>query len=111
MIQLAKSAICAGLLTLTESCRVPPEQIKTLYIAGGFGNFIRLKSAEKIRLFPKALCPKAKVIGNAALSGAAMLLMNKKLIPESEEFAKKAKSVNLSESAMFSEQYINGMMF
>lgn len=55
MLQLAKSAICAGLLTLLESAGLDPEDVAILYIAGGFGNYLNKKSAARIGLLPRAL--------------------------------------------------------
>ena len=40
MLQLAKSAICAGLMTLAENAGLEPEDIPKLCIAGGFGNYL-----------------------------------------------------------------------
>ena len=50
-IQLAKSAIRAGLETLIESIRFPCEDIDQIYIAGGFG-YKRHRKAVQIGLLP-----------------------------------------------------------
>ena len=52
-VQLAKAAIAAGIETLMQSAGVGPEHIETLYIAGGFGSHLDVRSAAAIGLFPR----------------------------------------------------------
>lgn len=110
-VQLAKSAVCAGMRTLLSEAGVAPEALQTLAVAGGFGSYLSLPSAAKIGLFPAELLPKAAVLGNAALSGAAMLLLNRSFVKKAEALAKSAQTVSLSTSRVFMEQYMECMMF
>ena len=55
MLQLAKSAICAGLMTLAENAGLEPEDIPKLCIAGGFGNYLNKESAAQIGMLPRSL--------------------------------------------------------
>ena len=55
MLQLAKSAICAGMLTLLEAEGIAAEGPHQLIIAGGFGSILNLHSAACIGLFPAEL--------------------------------------------------------
>ena len=73
MLQLAKSAICAGMLTLLETEGIAAEGPDRLIIAGGFGSFLNLHSTACIGLFPAELEGRACAIGNAALVGASMI--------------------------------------
>lgn len=110
-VQLAKSAVCAGAVTLLDRYGLSPESLPRLYIAGGFGNYLDLKSAVRIGMIPEALADKSLAIGNAALSGAAMLLGNTALVPESQAFADSTETTDLSSDAGFSKRYIENMMF
>ena len=111
MLQLAKSAVCAGIVTLVKSENLSLTDVGKLFVAGGFGNYLSSKSAANIGLLPKALAKRAKAVGNAALAGASMLLLDKELICEIERIASYAKTVNLHENTVFSENYMNGMIF
>jgi uncharacterized 2Fe-2S/4Fe-4S cluster protein (DUF4445 family) len=111
MVQLAKSAICAGLCTLLQNNSATTEQVEVLYIAGGFGSYLNMKSAGEIGLIPPELADRVSVIGNAALTGAAMLLLDKKLRDDAARLAKCAVVSDLASSPIFSELYMNGMMF
>jgi len=111
MLQLAKSAICAGLLTLTDAGGLKPREISRLYIAGGFGNYLNTDSAVEIGLLPRELAAAAQTVGNAAISGAAMLLLDASKKAAARELAQKATVLDLSTSPVFSERYMMGMMF
>ena len=110
-LQLAKSAICAGMLTLIHHAGLTPEEIGTLYIAGGFGSFINVKSAAKISLIPPALAPRAKAIGNAAGAGASMALLSTRAREAAARIARTAETVELSTDPYFMEKYVDCMMF
>ncbi|HPU58913.1 MAG TPA: ASKHA domain-containing protein, partial [Candidatus Avimonas sp.] len=77
----------------------------------GFGSRLDIKSAEKIGLIPPGFSKKAYAIGNAAGSGASMLLLSEILRIQSEQIAGLAKTVELSTHPYFMEKYIDGMYF
>ena len=109
-VQLAKSAIAAGLLTLCQTKGVAMADIGVLYLAGGFGKHIDLANAAAIGLIPQALVSKVQVIGNAALAGAEMLLLQTGFLAETKEYARSAEVVTLSGNPVFSEHYMDCMM-
>lgn len=110
MLQLAKSAICAGVTTALKLEGVNPEQLKSVFVAGGFGRYLNPESAARIGLLPRALCKKMKAVGNAALDGAAMLLLRRDALAKAQKLARSATVLELSTSAVFAEQYMSGMM-
>lgn len=110
-LQLAKSAIYSGICTLARKCGIEPQGISALELAGGFGKYLNMQSATRIGLIPHELLGKTKVIGNAALAGASMLLLDVSLRKKSEEIAKRAEVVELAADPVFSELYMNSMMF
>lgn len=110
-VQLAKSAVRAGMETLLRRAGVRPENLTQLAVAGGFGSYLSLDSAGAIGLIPPELTPRSRVLGNAALSGAAMLLRSVQLRPECEALANSAKTVELSADPDFTALYIDHMMF
>lgn len=110
-VQLAKSAICAGMITLIEEAGLQPEDIASLVIAGGFGTRINVASAEAIGLIPAGFAAKSKAIGNAAGTGASMVLLSEGIRADSERLADIARTVELSTHPRFMEAYIDGMYF
>ena len=111
MLQLAKSAICAGMLTLLEAGGLGAEGPARLVIAGGFGSFLDLHSAACIGLYPPALESRARAIGNAALAGASMMLLRGQYRQQAAALAEQAETVDLSASPVFRENYVECMGF
>ena len=111
MLQLAKSAICAGFLTLIQNEKIDPSDISTLYIAGGFGSYLNPQSAARIGLLPKDLVNRSIAVGNAALVGAAMMLLNTEFNPQAEVLAKDTHLLDLVSNAFFIDHYTEGMLF
>ena len=109
-VQMAKSAIAAGVLTLCKHVGVSMEEIATLYLAGGFGKYINLHNAAAIGLIPQALVQKTRVIGNAALIGTEMLLLQTDYIAETIACANESETVVLSGNLVFSDYYMECMM-
>lgn len=110
-IQLAKSAICAGLITVMEEKGISADLVDRFSVAGGFGTSINFQSACAIGLFPAALRKKTAFIGNGALGGASMLLMNKSLREKTFQFASEAVELSLSASSTFMDYYVDCMSF
>ncbi len=108
--QLAKSAICAGLVTLMESEGLKDRDISALFIAGGFGNYLNKESAAKVGLLPRTLADRSRPIGNAALAGAASMLLNTDMQLTAQELAQRASTIDLASSSVFSERFMSGMM-
>lgn len=110
-IQLAKSAICAGIRTLLDHVGVEPEEVDAFYVAGGFGHSMNPQSAAAIGLFPPELLDAVQVIGNGALGGASMLLMSSEAQKQAEEIIAVSEELALSASPEFMDFYVDGMLF
>ena len=110
-LQLSKAAVRAGMETLLQSAGIGWSDVSILYIAGGFGSYLNLNSAAHIGLIPTEMLSRTKVIGNASLTGASMLLQNKAFLEKSYLLAESAQTVQLDRNPVFSELYIDWMMF
>lgn len=110
-VQLSKSAICSGILTLLENAGITCEDVEKVYIAGGFGSYINIENACFIGLLPMELKNKVQTIGNAALSGAAMILLNKDFRSEIVRLIETASLIELSGSKFFADSYIENITF
>ena len=110
-LQLAKSAIAAGIATLLQYSGIPADKVKTLVLAGGFGSFMDLRSAARTGLFPKSLLPVAKACGNTAGEGAALALCSDAARKQLSSIRGRCEYIELSTSAIFNEQFVEQMMF
>ena len=109
-IQMAKSAIRAGIETLMAKRGVSYSDIDRVIIAGGFGAYMNVRSACAIGLLPPALMAKTAHAGNTAGAGAALALTG----PARDELSKLAgrcEYLELSGSGDFMEKYIECMAF
>lgn len=110
-VQLAKSAVCAGMQTLLHTAGLTEEALPELLIAGGFGSYLDVTNAAAIGLIPRALEKRTRAIGNASLAGAAMLLQSRALTETLEQIAKSCETLDLSTNPFFMEAYVENMMF
>ena len=110
-IQSAKAAVCAGMKTLLESENLSENDIDKVVIAGGFGSFIDVKNGEKIGMIPKGFSEKATAVGNASALGAIEILLSEKAMEESLEIGNNTEILELTANPVFSEKYIDEMMF
>lgn len=110
-VQLAKSAVCAGIRSLLAGAKIPADALKTAKIAGGFGSYLNFRSAARIGLIPEEIAGMAEAVGNAALSGASMLLLDAACAAECESIAARANVLELATNPVFVEEYMTGMLF
>lgn len=111
MVQLAKSAIRAGLNTLLHYSKVDCGKVEDFAVAGGFGSYLNTESAGRIGLLPTELLPRTRIIGNAALRGAVKLLLDKSRRGDCMDLIKNSDVVDLSANPFFTEAYMEEMMF
>lgn len=109
--QLAKAAVCAGAETLLHHSGLAAEELSETLLAGGFGSFLPAGNAAATGLLPAGCGGRTRAVGNAAGSGASMLLQSAAERRRSEELAAAAETVDLSTDAFFMERYVEDMLF
>jgi len=110
-LQLAKAAIRAGMETLVEVAGIGKSQIGTFYVAGAFGNYLDIRNAAYIGLVPHEFTSVFKHIGNAAHTGATMILEDESLIGKGDMLAGRARVVPLETSQIFMDNFYKYMSF
>lgn len=108
--QLAKSAICAGVDTLLYTAGVRASEVKTVWLAGGFGCKLSPESAGAVGMLPLALVPSVRPVGNAAAAGAALLLCSRRFETEAADITAAARVVELAADPVFQERFIEDML-
>jgi uncharacterized 2Fe-2S/4Fe-4S cluster protein (DUF4445 family) len=105
-VQLAKAAIAGGMRVLLRRFGAEASQVAALYLAGAFGNYINVASAQRIGLleFPDDIIRPA---GNTALLGAKRSLFE----DDHAEFRRKIVHVPLGADPDFQEEYVGAMAF
>ncbi|KPU45396.1 Na(+)-translocating NADH-quinone reductase subunit F [Oxobacter pfennigii] len=110
-VQLAKAAVSAGMKILVKEAGIEFKDVETIYVAGGFGNFMNIESALNIGLLPKELAGKVKSIGNSAGTGSKMCLLSESAIGELEKISNSTKYVELSGRPDFEGLFVDSMVF
>ena len=104
-LQLAKGAIASGFNLLLKHLGARATDLKSIYLAGAFGNYVQIESALRIGLIeaPRALVHAA---GNTALRGAKMLLMSAE-----EPALPRIEHVSLAADPGFQDEFATCMTF
>ena len=102
----AKAAIAAGILTLLSVCGVSPEDVQTLYLAGGFGSHVDPASAVGCGLLPGFHPDQVRVLGNSALAGAYLALLDSSALDELSAISRGIAIVELNRDPGFEQRYI-----
>lgn len=110
-VQLAKGAVCAGIILMAKRLGLDVKDIQKVQLAGAFGSFLNPESACRIGLLPEELLGKIESVGNAAGSGAKMLAWDKKMLPLTHELRDKIEFLELASLPEFSRTFANAMNF
>ncbi len=107
-LQLAKGAIAAAIQLLLQAWGAQPGDLKCMFLAGAFGNYINRASARRIGLIAlpeDRVCPS----GNTALLGAKLTLFE----PEHEYDALlgRIRHVPLAADPQFESVFVDSMLF
>lgn len=100
-----KAALCAAAEALLKAVGLPRDSVRRVYIAGGFGNFIDLRSALAIGLFPPIPLSRFVPLGNASLAGAVGALRNRRRWKEAIALAPATAYHDLSSDPGFMDLY------
>ena len=110
-LQLAKAAIAAGIQTLLDDAGLSEDDVATLYLAGGFGKYIRKESAAAIGLLPPSMLGRIQSVGNTAGQGAVAALLSGQARRELDALPDNCRYLELSGHKKFNDFYIECMMF
>ncbi len=110
-VQLAKAAIAAGVRVMLKRMKKSPGDIEKVYLAGGFGSYLNKMSAVKIGLLPEILYDNILSIGNSAGAGAVKALLSQRHKDQCDEIASSIDYIELSNSADFTEEFTECMIF
>jgi uncharacterized 2Fe-2S/4Fe-4S cluster protein (DUF4445 family) len=103
----AKAAIAAGIVCLLRRAELRPEEVATLYLAGGFGFHMNIDSVLRCGLLPGFSGEQIELVGNSSLAGALVALMDSGVLVEMKEIAQRLEMVELNLEPDFESVYID----
>jgi len=110
-LKRSKGAIYAATMILIKKIGVRFEDIKKIYIAGGFGTYMDMEKAITIGLLPDLPREKFTFVGNSSLIGAREILLSYETMKKAEEVARKLTYLELSVEPMYMDEYIASLFF
>ena len=110
-MQLAKAAIRAGIKLLEKKIGLEDSDIEQILLAGAFGNYIRKESALRIGLLPDVPLERIVFVGNAAATGARMILLSRHCRELAGELARTIEYIEIAHEPGFQDVYADCMFF
>jgi uncharacterized 2Fe-2S/4Fe-4S cluster protein (DUF4445 family) len=110
-IQLAKSAIRAGVEILLQNAGLTYTDLDEFIVAGAFGTYLDLRSAVRTGMFPPLPLERFRQVGNAAGVGAKQMLVSVDKRREAETLAGQIGYVELTSQATFTPLFLENLCF
>lgn len=112
-MQLAVAAIAAGIDTLCREAGILPENVDSLYLAGGLGYHIPLEKASSLGMFCDIFLGRIHCVGNSCLNGLAKLssAAEEDLISLQHRLTAQTEDISLADNAFFQSSYLSHMTY
>ena len=110
-LQLAKAAVAGGIRVLMEQRHITADELESVEIAGGFGNYLKPESAVRRGMLPKGTLGKLRVMGNTALAGASMLALDGANWERLRSIPAKCRDIELSGRDDFADAFTDNLTF
>ncbi|MCX5697487.1 MAG: ASKHA domain-containing protein [Candidatus Omnitrophica bacterium] len=110
-LKRAKAAIYSALSILVKHMGFGFNDIKKIFIAGGFGTYLDMEKAISIGLLPDIDKRKFEFIGNSSLSGAREALLSEEASLKADEVARKMAYLELSVEPGYMDEYMAALFF
>lgn len=111
-LQLATGAIRAGIQLLLRRAGLQVLDVQNVFLAGGFGNYIRRRNAQRIGLLPPELPgERIRFLGNTALAGARVLALSRQARALAEHLARTTQHLDLATEPDFATTFAKAMIF
>ena len=107
---MSKASILAACSTLMNEAGITRNEIAHIYFSGAFGNYINKENAVIIGLIPEVPQERIENIGNGAIEGANIALVNRRKRKLLDEIAKKIAYIELNAEPSFMDEYTSSTL-
>ena len=84
-----------------------PQDVKTLYLAGGFGMHLDLANTIACGVLPGFTTEQIRLVGNTSLAGAYLALVDRTLIEEMARLSERMEVIELNQDPGFEDTFID----
>ena len=109
-VQLAKSAIRAGMESLLSEAGLTFMDLDEIIVAGAFGTYLDIRSAVRVGMFPPLPFERFNQVGNSAGIGAKQMLVSMDKRYEAESIAGKVGYLELTTDNNFTNLFIKNLV-
>ncbi|MGB9627862.1 MAG: ASKHA domain-containing protein [Thermodesulfobacteriota bacterium] len=102
----SKAAVFAAIKSLMDYAGLTFDDLKKIYVAGGFGNYLNIEKAIGIGLLPDLPIERFEFVGNSSLMGARMVLLSYHAFEKAIAISQSITNIELSKFAPFAEEYM-----
>jgi uncharacterized 2Fe-2S/4Fe-4S cluster protein (DUF4445 family) len=102
----SKAGVFASIKVLMNSTQTKAEDIDTIYIAGGFGNFMNVQQAVTIGMLPDVPVEKIQFVGNTSIAGAKTVLLSRKALETAETIANSMTYFDLMSHSGYMDEFV-----
>ena len=108
-VLLAKGAMRAGIDILLGELGLGPEAVDEIVIAGAFGSYLDPQSAVRLGLLPGVPPERIHAVGNAAGTGARMMLASTECRARAQALARRIRYLELTVVPGFNRYFAQGI--
>lgn len=110
-LQLAKAALRAGIEVILSNADVAADDLVEVLVAGAFSSGLMGDDLVETGLLPPVASTRIRGVGNAAVRGAAHVLLDETKAATAKELVERVEYVELSGNREFSQLYPRRMAF
>jgi uncharacterized 2Fe-2S/4Fe-4S cluster protein (DUF4445 family) len=109
-LMVARAGMSLDQVALIARWGIAPTDLKHVFLAGAFGNYVSAENAARIGLLPD-LPDRVVKLGNGALEGARLMLLSQEKRQEAEIVARGIEHVRPNEDSDFFDALVDRMCF
>ena len=102
---MSKASILAACFILMNEAGIGKDAVKNIYFSGAFGNYLNKENAILVGLVPEIPVERIKNIGNGAVEGANIALVNRRMRKRLDEIARTVAYIELNAEPAFMDEY------
>jgi uncharacterized 2Fe-2S/4Fe-4S cluster protein (DUF4445 family) len=102
---MSKASVLAACFLLMNEAGIGREAVKNIYFSGAFGNYINKENAILVGLVPEIPVDQIRNIGNGAVEGANIALVNRRMRKRLDEIARTVAYIELNAEPAFMDEY------
>jgi uncharacterized 2Fe-2S/4Fe-4S cluster protein (DUF4445 family) len=110
-IKRAKAAIYSAAAVLLRHMGIGFKEVKKIFIAGGFGNYLDMEKAIYLGLLPDLGRERFIFVGNSSISGARQILLAQEGRAKADQIAAQITYFELSVDPGYMDEYMAALFF